>query len=542
MLQKEKEIKNTISAITFYLNSMQTEVELANTLGLYDIDIIIEDFYCGLLNLLYDYELENKNKEDKNAAAIDLYDSKRKIAVQVTARNDRNKINETIDMFINKKLYKEYERLLIVFSKDKPNITKPFDTKGFFHFNPKSDILDKKDLINHIKTLDTQKIKAVSDYIESEVDERYSTGVKPHGKSKVKSVRKFWPAAAAGIAAAILIIVLAVMIPFTRRDNGTEIDGTVYLSYLKPYTMAGFYETYDDVPPVEKTELQTDKAFSILSFVRNMGEKSSMIENVYCDILELEPVEKPEIILDAEIVDQKLRLFAFNNGWGDAKALTVTNAFLEYALTKEELADVCKEVYIEENSKTASADVSLLAEYTLDELKFQKFCEDRNFSPIKVLAEGEDGTFEWNAQLCYENGKFVLQYGGSGFPPYDITLFAVLNVDDNPRKISFAMPEGTPVINDTLRVETVLAPTKSCIVKCRDVFSVNGKPQTTETYTVSVDVPVFADKSIGYTGALTQELAPFYGKDELKVRQTLKKYLYDPNSIREIGKKADEEA
>lgn len=531
MLQKEKEIKSIISNISFYLNSVQTEVELDNKLGLYDIDIIIEDFYCGLLNLLYDYELENKNKKVKNAAAIDLYDSKRKIAVQVTARNDRNKVNETIDMFIDKKLYEENDRLLVVFSKDKPNITKPFDTKGFFHFNPKSDILDTKDLMNRIKTLDTQKIKAVSDYIKNEVDERYSTKAKPS--------RKFWWIAVAGIAA-ILIIVLAVMTPFTRQDNGTEIDGRVYLSYLKPYTMTGSYETYDDVSPVEQMELQTDKAFSILSFVRNMGEKSSIIENVYCDILELEPVEKPEIILDAEIVEHKLRLFAFNNGWGDAKALTVTNAFLEYAQAKEELADVCTEVCIEENSKTASADVSLLAEYTLDELKFQKFCEDRNFSPIKVLVEGADGTFEWNAQLCYENGKFVLQYGGSDFPEYEITLFAVLNVDDKPHKISFAEPEETPIINDTLRVETVLAPTKSCILKCRNVFSVNGKPQTTETYTVSVDVPVFADESIGCTGALTQELAQLYGKDELKVQQTLKKYLYDPNSIRE--KETDQEA
>lgn len=539
MLRKEKYIKNIISNISFYINSVQTEVEFSNELGLYDIDIIIEDFFCGLLNLLYDYELENKNKEVKNAAAIDLYDSKHKTAVQVTADNTRDKVNKTIDMFIHKKLYKEYDRLLVVFSKDKPNFTKPFDTKGFFHFNPEADILDMKDLLKRTRALDTQKIKAVSDYIESEVDKRYSIDGKPSGESKEKSGRKFRRIASAGAAAAILIFVLAVMIPFTGQDSGTETTGTVYLSYIKPYTLAGYYESYDDVPPVERTELQTAKAFSILSFVRNMGEKSSMIENVYCDILELEPVEKPEIVLDAEVVGHKLRLFAFNNGWGDAKALTITNAFLEYALTKEELAAVCKEIYIEENSKTAVADVSLLAEYTLDDMKFQKFCEDGNIPSIKIQAEGEDGSFEWIAQIRYENGEFHLEYGGSGSSKYQITLFAVLNVDDKPHKISFTVPEETPVIDDKLRVETVLAPTKSCIVKCRNVFSVNGKPQTTETYTVSVDVPVFADRSIGYTGALTQELARLYGEDDLKVKQALKKYLYDPNSIRENGMKTD---
>lgn len=159
MLQKEKYIKKIIARISFYLNTVQTEAKLTNAVGLYDIDILLEDFFCELLNLLYGYELKNKNNEEKNATAIDLYDRKQKIAVQVTADNTRHKVNETIDKFLNEKLYEEYNRLIFVFLKDKPNLIKPFDTKGRFPFDLKTDILDIKDLMERLKALETPPAK-----------------------------------------------------------------------------------------------------------------------------------------------------------------------------------------------------------------------------------------------------------------------------------------------------------------------------------------------------------------------------------------------
>ena len=173
MLQREEDIKSIMAEISMYLSGLEHYIKLSNSQGLYDIDIIMEDFFCELLNLLYGYELTNLNKKVKNAKAIDLCDSKHRIAVQVTSKNTRDKVNETIDKFVEDKLYEKYDRLLVVFSKDKPKSSKPYDTKGKFHLNPETDLLDTRDLINQISAADSQKLQAIRYYIECEMEQRH---------------------------------------------------------------------------------------------------------------------------------------------------------------------------------------------------------------------------------------------------------------------------------------------------------------------------------------------------------------------------------
>ena len=542
MLQREEDIKSIMAEISMYLSGLEHYIKLSNSQGLYDIDIIMEDFFCELLNLLYGYELTNLNKKVKNAKAIDLCDSKHRIAVQVTSKNTRDKVNETIDKFVEDKLYEKYDRLLVVFSKDKPKSSKPYDTKGKFHFNPETDLLDTRDLINQISAADSQKLQAIRYYIECEMEQRHKTKIESVEKKEDKPAKKLsrpnkkllFPAVGFALLAALCIIAK----PLAGKDMGTETKGEVYLSYLAPYTTAGIHTSFQDVPPIEQMEIETRKAFSILSFVRSNGEKSSMVEHVYCDILALEPIHESAIVLDAEMAGHTLRLFAFNNGWGDGKALAITKASLQCFQEEQDLEDVCQEIQIEENLKTPAADVSLLAEYTLDDVKFQEFYRNLQ-GPLEISIqaeeEGKSEPLEWRAYIRYENGEFHLEYGGDGFPEYYVTLFAVLDVDQKPSQVSFTGKNATPVVNDKFRIETVLAPTKSCMIQCRNVFSINGEPQATQTYTAHVTVPVFTDDSIGRTGALTQEMARFYGKNPQKVRQALKKYLYDPNSVLEDG-------
>lgn len=51
---------------------------------------------CDLLNLTYDYELENLNREKMNYPGIDLGDRYNRVAVQITSESDREKIEKTI--------------------------------------------------------------------------------------------------------------------------------------------------------------------------------------------------------------------------------------------------------------------------------------------------------------------------------------------------------------------------------------------------------------------------------------------------------------
>ena len=147
MINKETYIKEIAQSLAL----LSQKVALLNAVNLYDINIIAEDFFPGLLNLIYGYELKNINTIEKNAPAIDLFDKKNKISIQVTSDNDSKKINHTIKEFIDNETYKEYKRLIVLILTHKKKYSADFDTDGKFVFDKKKDIWDTEDLIKEIR-------------------------------------------------------------------------------------------------------------------------------------------------------------------------------------------------------------------------------------------------------------------------------------------------------------------------------------------------------------------------------------------------------
>lgn len=74
----------------------------------FDINKISEGFVCELLNAVYGYELRDLNEQNKNQCAIDLGDSKKGFAIQVTSRTDTAKIKDTLKKFIENRLLEIY--------------------------------------------------------------------------------------------------------------------------------------------------------------------------------------------------------------------------------------------------------------------------------------------------------------------------------------------------------------------------------------------------------------------------------------------------
>ena len=178
-----------------------------------------------------------------------------------------------------------------------------------------------------------------------------------------------------------------------------------------------------------------------------------------------------------------------------------------------------------------------MAKYVIDSESLEHYFEEYNlqFLDLYIQAGGTDYDSGFIAYLVRSEDGFYLDYGGMGGPGYRISLFAVLDVDQNPSAVYFTGEDATPVVEDILQVESVLAPTKSCIVKCRNVFSVNGKRQQTDVYTAKVTVPAFADGAIGCSGALTQELARMQNQGEMSIDRVLQKYIYQPESIKDYS-------
>ena len=109
MFLKEQQINE----ITKQLSWIATTVELLNTLNLNSINVHSESFFCGLLNVVFGYQLHNLNTTEMNYTSIDLGDEKNKIAIQVTSEKTSTKIKETLRKFIEKGHYKKYKRLII---------------------------------------------------------------------------------------------------------------------------------------------------------------------------------------------------------------------------------------------------------------------------------------------------------------------------------------------------------------------------------------------------------------------------------------------
>ncbi|WP_153063498.1 SMEK domain-containing protein [Lysinibacillus mangiferihumi] len=66
--------------------------DLNNKIGYTDINKSTEDFYAGLLSLIYEINLLNMNETKVNHPAINLGDIESQICYQVTSTSERAKI------------------------------------------------------------------------------------------------------------------------------------------------------------------------------------------------------------------------------------------------------------------------------------------------------------------------------------------------------------------------------------------------------------------------------------------------------------------
>lgn len=158
--------KKIISALTW----LKTQVEIQNSISLTDINHGAEDFYCGLLNLVYGYNLRNINIIDRNSAAIDLGDENHKIAIQVTSTSALTKTKYTVEKFVEKELHKKFNRLLILNIVKKTNHEADIIGGTEYSLNTKEDILDVEDLIKKITSNpDLNKLKSITEFLDAEL-------------------------------------------------------------------------------------------------------------------------------------------------------------------------------------------------------------------------------------------------------------------------------------------------------------------------------------------------------------------------------------
>lgn len=164
MLSKQDYIEKVTDTSALLETSFRNRI----LLNLYDSNIISEDFFAGLLNIIYDLNLQNINNTKKNSASVDLVDETKKVAYQVTSTNTQVKVQKTIDSFIKHKLKKQFDTLKILLLKTKLPKYSTFSNGSQINFTEKN-IIDFQNLIVDIKPLDTAKLQKICDYLSKEV-------------------------------------------------------------------------------------------------------------------------------------------------------------------------------------------------------------------------------------------------------------------------------------------------------------------------------------------------------------------------------------
>jgi hypothetical protein len=164
LLQEELQKK-----ISDFLAVLEVSVENRVMIGLLDQNLIAQSFIAKLLNITYGYNLINLDTPQRMKPAIDLGDSYRKIAFQVTSTKKPEKIKETIETFIREEEYKNFKHLkFLIIGRKQSRYSQVFETFGLFEFKPQEDIIDLKDIVRKLPSLSLEKLQRLSYLIDSE--------------------------------------------------------------------------------------------------------------------------------------------------------------------------------------------------------------------------------------------------------------------------------------------------------------------------------------------------------------------------------------
>lgn len=161
-------------SISKYLSRFREQVKTLNRNGEFSINIHAENVLIGILNIVFDVDLENVNySEGKNYDTIDLRDKNGNLAIQITATSSITKIKDTLTGYLAKEHYKKFKKLkvLILTGRQDKYSQDAFDkiSQHFYHFDGNEDVIDLSTiylLLNQQN--DLAKISLVKNLLESQ--------------------------------------------------------------------------------------------------------------------------------------------------------------------------------------------------------------------------------------------------------------------------------------------------------------------------------------------------------------------------------------
>lgn len=154
------------------ITSFRGQVEAASAMGSFDIHKVSEDIVCALFRELLGWsKLRNVNTEQANFPSIDLADDSNRVAIQVTATADIEKIKSTLRKFVEHNLHQQYDRLIIYILTTKQKSYSLASLEMIVNkrlkFQPSDDIWDFQNLCTVAANATPQQLQSAVNHLKS---------------------------------------------------------------------------------------------------------------------------------------------------------------------------------------------------------------------------------------------------------------------------------------------------------------------------------------------------------------------------------------
>ncbi|OYQ65279.1 hypothetical protein B9G53_07685 [Pseudanabaena sp. SR411] len=164
------------SRISYLMSIFVTQVKGETAMGKTDINRLSENVLVRLFKEVYGYKaLKNLNLDEDNYPAIDLGDEAERVCFQITSTSDIDKVKNTLQKFVEHKLYNKYDKLIIyiISEKQKSYTSKSLKDicQGKFEFDVKNDIQDYSDILKIVASFPVGKADKIRKILEDNFGE-----------------------------------------------------------------------------------------------------------------------------------------------------------------------------------------------------------------------------------------------------------------------------------------------------------------------------------------------------------------------------------
>ncbi len=161
-MDREQSLKIVVDGLSWLVSKLEGR----GVARLYDLHGISEHFIKDFLNELRGLSLENLNRGGQQHPAIDLGDTTRRLAFQVTTEKTSTKIQDSLKTFFDHSLELKYDQVFFLILGEKQ---KTYSIKTALNgFDPAKHIIDRNDLIREVSAADSHRLNRLAEIIQRE--------------------------------------------------------------------------------------------------------------------------------------------------------------------------------------------------------------------------------------------------------------------------------------------------------------------------------------------------------------------------------------